>query len=148
MNRTRLLQAPGYGGMPEALWERIPPSLAPRPSQPLGGHRPRVAGRRAITAIVKGYDVDELHGHVRRHGDSLQMVPRDAERPRSQTSPGYRARRGPVARTMSWLPCFRRILVRWEKKVAICTAMLHVSCALIACKQAGPAWRDRLEGRL
>jgi transposase len=37
--------------MPDALWERIQPILPPRPSHPLGYHRPRVDDRRAMDAI-------------------------------------------------------------------------------------------------
>jgi transposase len=37
--------------MPDALWDRIQPLLPPRPSHPLGCHRPRVDDRRAMDAI-------------------------------------------------------------------------------------------------
>jgi putative transposase len=66
------------------------------------------------------------------------IVPRDAERQLLTKIPGYRARRWPVERTHSWMNRFRRILVRWEKKVENYTGMLHLVCAFIAFKQAGP----------
>jgi transposase len=50
-NRTSGVQEPRYWGMPDALWERIQPLLPPRPSHPLGCHRPRVDDRRAMDAI-------------------------------------------------------------------------------------------------
>lgn len=50
-------------------------------------------------------------------------------------TPGYRARRWVCERTHCWLNRYRRILVRWEKKVANYTALLHLCCALITWKQ-------------
>jgi transposase len=38
--------------MPDWLWERIEPLLPPRPFHPLGTHRPRVADRDAMDAIL------------------------------------------------------------------------------------------------
>jgi putative transposase len=89
--------------------------------------------------LDKGYDFDEIHGQVRRNGYVPHIVPRDAERELLEKIPGYRARRWPVERTISWMNRFRRILVRWEKKVQNYTAMVHLACAFIAFKQAGLA---------
>jgi transposase len=86
--------------------------------------------------LDKGYDYDAVYGQVRRHGYVPHIVPRDAERDLLEQIPGYRARRWPVERTISWMNRFRRILVRWEKKVENYTAMVHLSCAFIAFKQA------------
>ena len=36
--------------IPDAWWERIAPLLPPRPSHPLGCHRPRVDDRKAMDA--------------------------------------------------------------------------------------------------
>ncbi len=46
-------------------------------------------------------------------------------------TPGYRARRWVCERTHSWINRFRRLLIRWEKKVANYEALLHLSCAFI-----------------
>jgi transposase len=89
--------------------------------------------------LDQGYDFDEIHGQVRRNGYVPHIVPRDAERQLLAQIPGYRARRWPVERTISWQNRFRRILVRWEKQVVNYTAMVHLACACIACKQAGLA---------
>ena len=89
--------------------------------------------------LDKGYDFDAVHGQVRRNGLAPHVVPRDAERQLLERIPGYRARRWPVERTHSWMNRFRRILVRWEKKAANYTAMVHLTCAFIAFKQAGLA---------
>lgn len=87
--------------------------------------------------LDKGYDFDALHGQVRLNGYVPHIVPRDAERQCLAKIPGYRARRWPVERTISWMNRFRRILVRWEKQVKNYTAMVHLSCAFIAFHQAG-----------
>ena len=86
--------------------------------------------------LDKGYDYDAVHGSVRQHGYVPHIVPRDAERLLLKI-PGYRARRWPVERTHSWMNRFRRILVRWEKKVANYTGLLHLVCAFICFKLAG-----------
>lgn len=86
--------------------------------------------------LDKGYDYDAVHGQVRENGYVPHIIPRDAERELLTTIPGYRARRWPVERTISWQNRFRRILVRWEKKVDNYTAMVHLACAFIAFKHA------------
>ena len=50
-NRTSGVKEVRYWGMPDAIWDRIAPLLPPRPSHPLGCHRPRVEDRRAMDAI-------------------------------------------------------------------------------------------------
>lgn len=87
--------------------------------------------------LDKGYDYDAVHGQVRENGYVPHIVPRDAERGFLATIPGYRARRWPVERTISWMNRFRRILVRWEKKATNYMAMVQLACAFIAFHQAG-----------
>jgi putative transposase len=87
--------------------------------------------------LDKGYDIDEVYGVLRQNGYEPHIVPRDAERNRKQAIPGYIPRRWPVERTISWQNRFRRILVRWEKKVVNYLAMVHLAAAFIAFKQAG-----------
>ncbi len=43
----------------------------------------------------------------------------------------FKAHRWVVERTHSWLNCYRRILIRWEKKIENYEAMLHFACGLI-----------------
>jgi transposase len=52
-----------------------------------------------------------------------------------KTIPGYRARRWVVERTHSWMNRFRRLLIRWEKKVDNFLAMIHIACAYICMRQ-------------
>jgi putative transposase len=86
--------------------------------------------------LDRGYDfpeVDELveayrfEGHIARRGPDL---PPRRERLAS------RPRRWVVERTHSWMNRFRRILVRWEKKVANYLAMLHLACGWITMRAA------------
>jgi transposase len=87
--------------------------------------------------LDKGYDYDEVReilaefgftAHIRARGEEAQAIKREA---------GYKARRWVVERTHSWMNRFRAILIRWEKKAANYLALLHLSCAYIAFKQAG-----------
>ena len=54
-----------------------------------------------------------------------------------QAIPGYRARRWVVERAHSWMNRYRRLLIRWEKKVDNYLALLHFACATIAFRAAG-----------
>jgi putative transposase len=51
--------------------------------------------------------------------------------------PGFRARRWIVERTHSWLNRFRRLLIRWEKKIENYLAILHFTCVWITFRAAG-----------
>jgi putative transposase len=103
---------------------------------PAGGPTPPMGGEQGLW-LDKGYAYAGVGVAVREHGYVPHIVPRDAERHLRATMPGYRARRWPVERTHSWMNRFRRILVRWEKKVENYTGMVHLVCAFIAFKQAG-----------
>ena len=85
----------------------------------------------------KGYDYPEVHellaeweyiGHIRPIGEETSAKKR---------VPGYRARRWVVERTHSWMNRFRRLLIRWEKKVDNYLAMVHFACAYITFRAAG-----------
>ncbi|AKB47815.1 Mobile element protein [Methanosarcina sp. Kolksee] len=53
-------------------------------------------------------DLPKVGAYIRR---------RVEENIRIKEMPGYRTRRWVVERTHSWLNRFRRLLIRWEKKV-------------------------------
>ena len=87
--------------------------------------------------LDKGYDYNEVREivaachyieHIRTRGEEAQE---------KRDIPGYRARRWVVERTHSWMNRFRRILIRWEKKVENYLAMLHFACAWISFQAAG-----------
>jgi putative transposase len=87
--------------------------------------------------LDKGYDFDEVRellatfgftAHIRTRGEEAQAIKREA---------GYRARRWVVERTHSWMNRFRRLLVRWDKKVCNYLAFLHLACAYITYRRSG-----------
>jgi transposase len=84
----------------------------------------------------KGYDSDEVRETVAAYGYTAHIRLVGEEASAKREIPGYRARRWVVERTHSWLNRFRRILIRWEKKVANYLAFLHFSCAWIAFRAA------------
>jgi putative transposase len=87
--------------------------------------------------LDKGYDYDDTRAlvvefgftaHVRARGEEAQALKKEA---------GYKARRWVVERTHSWMNRFRRVLIRWEKKVENYFGMLHFVCAWITYRAAG-----------
>ena len=76
----------------------------------------------------KGYDAQAVRRLVEQLGYTEHIKSRGQEAVLCQT-PGYRARRWVVERTHSWFNRFRRLLIRWEKKVANYEALLHLACA-------------------
>ena len=71
--------------------------------------------RRVRALIVKYFYTD----HIKSRGEEAAVC----------NTPGYRARRRVVGRTHSWFNRYRRLLIRWEKKVASYEALLHLACA-------------------
>jgi putative transposase len=87
--------------------------------------------------LDKGYDYAEVRellqefgftAHIRARGEEAQAIKRKA---------GFKARRWVVERTHSWMNRFRRILIRWDKRVENYIAFLHFACALVAFRAAG-----------
>ncbi len=85
----------------------------------------------------KGYDFPGIRGLVAVWGYTAHIKSRGQEVTDKRSIPGYRARRWVVERTHSWLNRFRRLLIRWEKKVDNYLAMLHLACAWITYRAAG-----------
>lgn len=85
----------------------------------------------------KGYDYPDVRELVNEYGYTAHIPIRgEAPKPRKKL-PGYRARRYVSERTHSWMNRFRRLLIRWEKKVTNYKAFLHLSCAWITFRAAG-----------
>lgn len=76
----------------------------------------------------KGYDVRAVRKLLEALGYADHSKSRGEEAALCKT-PGYRARRWVIERTHSWFNRFRRLLIRWEKKVANYEALLHLACA-------------------
>jgi putative transposase len=87
--------------------------------------------------LDKGDDDDEVRellahfgftAHIRARGEEAQAIKREA---------GDKARRWVVERTHSGMNRFRRVLVRWDKKVRNYLAFLHLACAYITYRHSG-----------
>jgi putative transposase len=87
--------------------------------------------------LDKGYDDDAVRdllaafgctAHIRARGEEAKVLKQEA---------GFRARRWVVERTHSWMTRFRRVWIRWDKKVQNYLAFLHLACAYITYRQAG-----------
>ena len=88
-------------------------------------------------SLDKGYDYDAVRATVAAYGYTAHIRTRGEESTAKRAIPGYRARRWIVERTHSWMNRFRRLLIRWEKKVDHYVAFLHFACAWIAFRAAG-----------
>ena len=88
----------------------------------------------------KGYDFPSVRELVVAWGYTAHIPAKKAkgaEPVKREKIPSYRARRWVVERTHSWMNRFRRLLIRWEKKVPNYKAFLHFACAWITYKGAG-----------
>ncbi len=85
----------------------------------------------------KGYDYPSVRRLIDFWGYTAHIKSRGQEQEEKRRIPGYRARCWVVERTHSWLNRFRRLLIRWEKKVDNYVAMLHFACAWITFRAAG-----------
>jgi putative transposase len=99
--------------------------LAPTPEQPQG------------LCLDKGYDYDEVRDLLAEFGFTAHIRARGEEALAIKQQAGYKARRWVVERTHSWRNRFRRLLIRWEKKVCNYLAFLHLACAYITYRQSG-----------
>lgn len=75
--------------------------------------------------LDKGYDYDAVREIAAACQYIAHITARSEEAQEKREIPGYRARRWVVERTHSWMNRFRRILIRWEKKVVNYLAMLQ-----------------------
>lgn len=87
--------------------------------------------------LDKGYDYQEVRDTLQEFGFTAHIRSRGEEAKALKKEAGERARRWVVERTHSWMNRFRRILIRWEKKVENYAAFLHFACGLIAFRAAG-----------
>lgn len=83
----------------------------------------------------KGYDSKAVRSVIELLGYEDHIKSRWQEKEEKKI-PGYRARRWVCERTHSWMNRFRRLLVRWEKKVKNYEALLHLACAHIVWKRS------------
>jgi transposase len=101
------------------------------------GKRPKPTKRKPQNMCLdKGYDFDQVRDILAEFGYIPHIRARGEETVAKKNIPGYRARRWVVERTHSWMNRFRRLLIRWEKKVKNYVAMLEFACAFIAFRAA------------
>jgi transposase len=88
--------------------------------------------------LDRGYDSDPLRARLA--GRGVEMVcPHRKNRKRAPTQDGrplrrYR-RRWKVERTFAWLGNFRRLVVRYERRLELYEAFFHVACLIITLRQ-------------
>jgi putative transposase len=87
--------------------------------------------------LDKGYDYDEVRELLAEFGFTAHIRARGEEAKALKQQAGFKARRWVVERTHSWMNRFRRILIRWDKKVRNYLGFLHLACAYITYKQSG-----------
>lgn len=87
--------------------------------------------------LDKGYDYDEVRALLDEFGFTAHIRARGEEAQALKAEVGFKARRWVVERTHSWMNRFRRVLIRWDKKVCNYLGFLHVVCAYITYRQAG-----------
>ena len=87
--------------------------------------------------LDKGYDYEEVRDTLREFGFTAHIRARGEEAQALKRQAGFKARRGGVERTHSWMNRFRRVLIRWDKQADNNLAFLHFACALIAFRAAG-----------
>lgn len=87
--------------------------------------------------LDKGYDYQEVENIVAAWGYTAHIRRRGEDEVYREKIPHYRAHRWVVERSHSWLNGFRRMLIRWEKKVENYIALLHFACAWICFRASG-----------
>lgn len=85
----------------------------------------------------KGYDYQPVREAIERAGFTPHIRSRAQEAEAKQYPSSAKPRRWVVERTHSWMNRFRRILIRWDKKIENYVAFLHLACGLIALRCAG-----------
>jgi putative transposase len=86
--------------------------------------------------LDQGYDDEAVRETLEEWGYTAHLRRRGEEAQAKRDIPGDRARRWVVERTHAWMNRFRRLLIRWEKKVENYLALLHVACAWITFRAA------------
>jgi transposase len=86
--------------------------------------------------LDKGYVGERMEQEVRNRGYIPHLPVKGSERTTRHHRHG-KARRWKVERTHSWINRARRLLTRWEKKVANYFGFLHLQFAITALRTAG-----------
>jgi transposase len=82
--------------------------------------------RPAVVHADKGYDARHCRAYLRRRGIKARIARRGIESLQRLGRDRWR-----VERTLSWLSCFRRLLVRWDRDSERFSAFVLLACALV-----------------
>ena len=97
-----------------------------------GRGRPRQKPERLI--YDKAADADALRRRLRSRGIDL-ICPHRRNRKRASLQDGRKLRRykrrWKVERTFSWVGNFRRLVVRWDRRIEVYRGFFHMACMLI-----------------
>ena len=85
--------------------------------------------------LDKGYAGEPVDRQARKRGYTPHVPRKSNQLPKPKHRRG-KARRWKVERTHSWLNRARRLLIRWEKKVANYLGFLHLQFAIVALRAA------------
>lgn len=100
--------------------------------------RPEPSGdRQQNMCLDKGYDDKRSRRTVAEKGYVPHIRSRGEEKGKKENDPDFKPRRWVVEVSHSWLNRFRKILVRFEKKVENHLALLHLACAYLVFKRCG-----------
>jgi transposase len=101
-----------------------------------GRGRPRKNPKRIIAD--KGYDSDPLRDRLAERGIEL-ICPCRKNNQKRKYHDGRKLRRykrrWTVERTFAWLQNFRRLVVRWDRKLTTYQGFFHLACLLITLRQ-------------
>jgi putative transposase len=111
-------------------------TLVRETSESIPVERPEpIADKPQGMCLDKGYDYDEVRDLLTEFGFTAHIRARGEEAKALTQEAGFKARRWVVERTHSWMNRFRRVLIRWDKKVCNYLAFLHMACAYITYRQ-------------
>jgi len=101
-----------------------------------GRGRPRKNPTRLI--YDKAADSDPLRNRLKKRGIEL-ICPHRANRTKPKRQDGRKLRRykrrWKIERSIAWIANFRRLVVRYERKITMFSAFVHVACLLITVRQ-------------
>jgi transposase len=133
--------------VPDELWAMVEPLLPVPPRPPYGGRHRTISDRSCFAAIVyrartslpwrrrarpgslhadKGYNSHANRAYLRRRGIRPRIARRGVE-----SSPRLGRHRWRVERSLSWLSCFKRLQVRWDRDSGRCFAFVLLACAVV-----------------
>ena len=101
-----------------------------------GPGRPKSNPKRLIGD--RAYDSDKLRKDLRNRQIEL-ICPHRKNRKKPKVQDGRKLRRyrkrWKIERTFSWISNYRRLVVRYERRITVYQAFFHIACILITLKQ-------------